>query len=149
MDFGLSEEQQQLKSGAREFLRNECSTAVVRKAMADPEGMPRELYRKMAELGWNGLMIPEQFGGLGLGMLDMAILLAEGGYAAMPGPLLFSSMPAAGALSLGGSEDINGDGFPRSPTEAQSVRWRLSKKTTVCRPPTSRQALEEMAPATC
>jgi len=106
MDFGLSEEQQQLKSGAREFLRNECSTAVVRKAMADPEGMPRELYRKMAELGWNGLMIPEQFGGSGLGMLDMAILLAEGGYAAMPGPFLFSSMLAAGALKLGGSEDL-------------------------------------------
>jgi len=107
MDFGLSEEQQQLKSGAREFLRNECSTAaVVRKAMADPEGMPRELYRKMAELGWTGLMIPEQFGGSGLGMLDMAILLAEGGYAAMPGPFLFSSTLAAGALKLGGSEDL-------------------------------------------
>ena len=106
MDFGLSEEQHQLKSGAREFLRNECSTAVVRGAMADPDGMARELYRKIAELGWTGLAVPEEFGGTGLGVLDMAILLAECGYAAMPGPFVFSSMLAVSALKLGGSEEL-------------------------------------------
>jgi len=106
MDFGLSEEQHQLKSSAREFLRNECSTAVVRSAMADPDGMARELYRKIAELGWTGLAVAEEFGGAGLGALDMAILLAECGYGAMPGPFLFSSMLAASALKLGGSEDL-------------------------------------------
>ena len=50
--------------------------------------------------------MPEKFGGAGLGMLDMAMLLEEGGYAAMPGPFLFSSVLAASALKLGGSEQL-------------------------------------------
>jgi len=106
MDFGLSEEQRQLTNSARDFVRNECSTAVVRKAMADPDGMARELYGKIAKLGWTGLVIPEEFGGAGLGAIDMALLLAECGYAAMPGPFLFSSMIAASALMLGGSDEL-------------------------------------------
>ena len=53
------------------------------------------------------MIVPEKFGGAGLGMLDMAMLLEEGGYAAMPGPFLFSSVIAAGALKLGGSDQLN------------------------------------------
>ncbi len=107
MDFGLNAEQQQLKDSAREFLRNECPASRIRQVMADEEGMPRDLYREIAKLGWNGLMVPEKFGGSGLGMLDMMVVLAEGGYAAMPGPFLFSSVLAAEALRLGGSEELN------------------------------------------
>jgi alkylation response protein AidB-like acyl-CoA dehydrogenase len=106
MDFGLSEEQRQLKDSAHELLGIECPTSLVRKAMADEDGMPRELYAQIAKLGWTGLVVPENFGGAGLGMLDMAILLEETGYAAMPGPFLFSSAIAASALSLGGSEEL-------------------------------------------
>ena len=71
------------------------------------DGYPRELYEQIAKLGWTGLIVPEKFGGAGLGMLDMAMILEEGGYAAMPGPFLFSSVLAAGALKLGGSEQLN------------------------------------------
>jgi alkylation response protein AidB-like acyl-CoA dehydrogenase len=106
MDFGLSEEQQQLKQSARDFLSNECPATIVRKVMAEEDGMPRELYREIARLGWTGLVVPEQFGGAGLGVLDMAVLLEEGGYAAMPGPFLFSSAVAASALALGGSDEM-------------------------------------------
>lgn len=106
MDFGLSEEQQQLKNSAREFLANECPPAVVRKLMADAEGMPRELHRQITALGWTGLIIPERFGGAGLGILDMAVLLEECGWAAMPGPFLFSSALAARALAQGESEQL-------------------------------------------
>src|SRR2546428_723020 len=106
MDFGLSEEQEQLKASARDFLKNECPTTLVRRTMADREGMPRELYGKLGDLGWTGLTVPERFGGAGLGMLDMAVLLEECGYAAMPGPFLFSSVLAASALAGGGSEDV-------------------------------------------
>ena len=105
MDFGLSEEQEQLKSGARDFLRKECPTTVVRKVMAEEDGTPRELHQKMTELGWTGMIVPEEFGGLGLGMLDLAILLEECGYAAMPGPFPFSSGLAARVIALGGSRD--------------------------------------------
>ncbi len=103
MDFGLTDEQEQLKSGARDFLANECSSAVVRKVMAEESGLAPELYKKIAELGWTGMIIPEEFGGLGLGMLDLAVLLEECGYAAMPGPFAFSAGIAASALKLGGS----------------------------------------------
>ncbi len=107
MDFGLSEEQHQLKDSARAFLSGECPTTFVRKAMATDDGFPRELYDQIAKLGWTGLIVPEKFGGAGLGMLDMAVILEEGGYAAMPGPFLFSSVLAASALKLGGSDQLN------------------------------------------
>jgi alkylation response protein AidB-like acyl-CoA dehydrogenase len=107
MDFGLSEEQRQLKESARAFLGGECPTTVVRGVMALEDGYPRELYGQIAKLGWCGLIVPEEFGGAGLGMLDMAMILEEGGYAAMPGPFLFSSVLAASALKLGGSRELN------------------------------------------
>src|SRR5579863_4163793 len=75
MDFGLSEEQQQLKESARAFLSGECPTTVVRKIMALEDGYPREIYAEMAKLGWCGLIVPEESGGAGLGLLDMAMLL--------------------------------------------------------------------------
>jgi alkylation response protein AidB-like acyl-CoA dehydrogenase len=106
MDFGLSEEQQELKRSARDFLTQECTTARVREIMADDQGMPRDLYAEMARLGWNGLLVPDQLGGAGLGMLDMILLLEECGYAALPGPFLFSSALAASMLDAGGSDDL-------------------------------------------
>ncbi len=115
MDFGLSDEQRQLKDSAREFLRNECPTTLVRQAMADEDGMPRDLYREIAKLGWTGLIVPEKFGGAGLGMLDMAILLEECGYAAMPGPFLFSSAIAASALVRADRKSCRVAGCRRSP----------------------------------
>src|SRR5258707_4799589 len=107
MDFGLSEEQQQLKESARAFLSGECPTTFVRKTMATDDGYPRELYDHIAKLGWTGMVVPEKFGGAGLGMLDMPMILEEGGYAAMPGPFLFSSVLAASALKLSGFEKLN------------------------------------------
>src|SRR5882757_8991847 len=107
MDFGLSEEQRQLKDSARAFLGGECPTPALRKIMASEDGYPRELYAEVAKLGWSGLIVPETFGGAGLGMLDMAMILEEGGFAAMPGPFLFSSVLAASALKLSGSEKLN------------------------------------------
>jgi alkylation response protein AidB-like acyl-CoA dehydrogenase len=108
MDFGLSEEQQQLKDSARALLTNECPTTEVRKAMASNDGFPRALYDHVAKLGWNGLIVLEEFGGAGLGMLDMTMLLEEGGYAAMPGPFLFSSAIAAGVLKHARSSEQTG-----------------------------------------
>ncbi|MDO8432286.1 MAG: acyl-CoA dehydrogenase family protein [Candidatus Binatus sp.] len=112
MDFGLSEEQLQLKDSARSFLSGECATTVVRKIMASDDGYPRDLYAQIAKLGWNGLIIPERYGGAGLGMLDMAMLLEEAGYAAMPGPFLFSSVLAASALINSKSDELKAKWLP-------------------------------------
>lgn len=106
MDFGLSDEQQQLKRSARDFLAGECPVAYVRKVMESEDGTAPELYREIAKLGWTGLAVLESYGGSGLSMLDMAVLLEEQGYAAMPGPFLFSSVLAATALGEFGSEEL-------------------------------------------
>ena len=105
MDFGLSEEQQQLKTSARELLAGECPPPAVRKAMASEDGTLPELWGEIAKLGWTGLTVPEKFGGAGLGMLEMAVLLEEQGYAAMPGPFLFSAAIATEAVVRGGSQE--------------------------------------------
>jgi alkylation response protein AidB-like acyl-CoA dehydrogenase len=112
MDFGISEEQEQLKTSARGFLTNECATAFVRKVMASEDGAAPELYAQIAKLGWQGLIVPEKFGGAGLAMLDMAVLLEEQGYAAMPGPFLFSSVLTASALKEFGTEELQQKWLP-------------------------------------
>ena len=103
MDFGLSAEQELLQNTAREFLSQECPPGLVRELYDDPKGFSPELHRKTAELGWTGLLIPEAHGGLGLGMLDMAVLLEEIGRAVVPGPFVFSSVLTTLGLVQAGS----------------------------------------------
>ena len=85
----------------------------------------------MAELGWTGLLVPEKFGGLGLGLLDMALLLEEMGRAVVPGPFLFSSALATFALMRGGSsrpeKDLVAPGLPQA---TPSAPWLFSKPAT-------------------
>ena len=113
MDFGLSEEQELLQGSAREFLNQECSVGFVRDLYDDAEGFSHQLHHKMAELGWAGVLIPEVYHGLGLGMLDMAVLLEEMGRAAVPGPFLFSSVLTTLALMQGGTETQKNSWLPR------------------------------------
>jgi len=103
MDFGLSEEQELLQQSARDFLTRECPTTFVREMMRSDDGFSRAFHEKMAGLGWTGLVIPQRFGGLGLSMLDLAVLAEEMGRAVMPGPYFSSSVLAALALAYAGS----------------------------------------------
>jgi alkylation response protein AidB-like acyl-CoA dehydrogenase len=80
--------------------------------MATEDGAAPELYREIGKLGWSGLIVPEKFGGAGLSMLDMAMLLEEQGYAAMPGPFLFSSVLAASMLKEFGSDELQQKWLP-------------------------------------
>jgi alkylation response protein AidB-like acyl-CoA dehydrogenase len=102
LDFGLSEEQELLQRTAREFLAAECSPAVVRQTAQGDSGVSDALERKMVEMGWAGLLVPVAYGGLGLGVLDMAILLAELGRAGTPGPFLFSALLATATILYAG-----------------------------------------------
>jgi alkylation response protein AidB-like acyl-CoA dehydrogenase len=101
MDFGLSDDQQALQRAAREFLARECPPALVRETAKTPDGVPRALYAKMAELGWMGLVVPEADGGLALGTLDLALVLEELGRAAAPGPFLGTQLVIAALLRAG------------------------------------------------
>ncbi len=113
MDFGLSSEQELLQQSAREFLRRHCPTSLVRAHM-DPQadGYPRELYGRMAELGWLGLLIPASLGGSGGDLLDAALLCEEFGRAALPGPFFASSALAALTLRYAARESCKQQYLP-------------------------------------
>jgi len=88
MDIGLNEEQELLRKAARGFLEKECPEEHVRAMEADDKGYSPQLWRKIAELGWHGLMIAPQFGGSGLSFYDLCIVVEEAGRALLPGPFL-------------------------------------------------------------
>lgn len=104
MNFDLSEEQQILKDSARSFLTKECPSTFVRRMEEDEQGFTWELWEKMAELGWLGLMIPEEYGGSAMSFLDLAVLLMEMGYVCLPGPFFSSGVIGVTTLLDAASE---------------------------------------------
>jgi alkylation response protein AidB-like acyl-CoA dehydrogenase len=113
MDFGLSEHQEMLQKTARDFLARECPPAVVRQAAQTPAGASDTVEREIVEMGWTGLLIPEEYGGLGLGMLDVVVLLGELGRVAAPGPFLFSAVLATQAIVTAGSRRQKQEWLPK------------------------------------
>jgi len=104
MDVNFSEEQKLIRSSAKEFLEAEVPKDVVRKLEESEEGYSPELWKKIAELGWIGLNIPEEYDGMCMNFLDLVILLEEVGYNLLPGPF-FSTVIAAFPIILGGREE--------------------------------------------
>jgi len=104
MDFGFSEEQEMLRSSARDFLAKEAPMTLVRAMMEDEVGFTGELWKKMAELGWMGLVLPEQYGGAGLDFVDLVVVLEEMGRTVLPGPF-FSTVALGGVGILAGGSD--------------------------------------------
>jgi alkylation response protein AidB-like acyl-CoA dehydrogenase len=102
VDFAFSEEQEMLRRSAREFLAKECGPKVVRKLM-EGDGYDPALWKKMAELGWTALGIPDQYGGVGT-FLDLVVVLEEAGRALLPGPFFSTMGLAVPVLIEAGSE---------------------------------------------
>ena len=98
MDFELNEDQRMLQKAARDFLKDHCPKDLVRTLNDSEEGHSPELWNKMAELGWMGLLLPEEYGGIGWSFLEMAILMEEMGYNICPGP--FVSTTILGSLPM-------------------------------------------------
>jgi alkylation response protein AidB-like acyl-CoA dehydrogenase len=104
MYFDLTDEQQAIRSTAHDFLASRFKSARMREIAASDGGLDASGWSEMAELGWTGLAVPEEWGGQGLGIVDLAVLFEEMGYALAPSPLL-SNTVAGLALSLCGSDD--------------------------------------------
>ena len=104
MDFGFSEEQEMLRQSARALLERECPSAHVRRMMEDERGYSPELWRKMAELGWLGLVLPEAHGGAGLNYVDLVVVAEEMGRVLLPSPFMWTLM-FADAISRAGSAE--------------------------------------------
>lgn len=105
MNFNLTEEQEMLKTMARDFLTDKCPKTLVREMEEDEKGYSLALWREIVELGWTGLVLPEEYGGSGMSFLDLCILLEETGRACLPGPffstVVLGSLPI---LSFGSNE---------------------------------------------
>jgi alkylation response protein AidB-like acyl-CoA dehydrogenase len=103
MDLLLTDEEKMLRQTAREFLDAECPTTLVRDMETDPKGYPPALWRKTAELGWQGMALPEKYGGQDLPLVYLGLILQEAGRAMAPLPL-HSTVVAALTIAGDGSE---------------------------------------------
>jgi alkylation response protein AidB-like acyl-CoA dehydrogenase len=103
MQFGLTETQQVLKNSAREFFSAECPINEVRRLMETPTACDAALWQKMAHQGWTGIVFDEEYGGLGLGLVEMAVALEEMGRALLPGPYLSTVLLAGAAIDAAGN----------------------------------------------
>ncbi|MEL7452602.1 MAG: acyl-CoA dehydrogenase family protein [Pseudomonadota bacterium] len=114
MNFDFSEDQKFLGNEARKFLEAECSSAVVREVLDDDtKGHHSGLWAKIVEMGWLGTAVPEQYGGLGLGTLELCVLAEEIGRALAPVPFSSSAYFFTEALKLAGSNELKSDLLPQ------------------------------------
>lgn len=108
MDFDLSKPQKLLKESARSFLSRECKPARVRQLMATDTAHDDSLWADMADQGWTGLLIDEEYGGLGLGLVEMGVLAEEMGRACLPGAFL-STMMGASLIKGAATADVRAE----------------------------------------
>ncbi len=94
MDLELSEEQQMLRAAARDFLQQESPLTFVRDMEEDERGFTPELWQKLAQVGWLGMPVPEEYGGTGQSIFDLGLLMDEVGGALLPGPFFSTSLCA-------------------------------------------------------
>lgn len=100
----LTEEQEQLRRSARDFAKAfDIGQLRSYRDQADPLGYSRAHWRQMAELGWTGILFPEEYGGLGLGHAELGVVLEELGRRLLPQPLLSTVLLAGNAIRRGGS----------------------------------------------
>ena len=103
MDFRPSPAQQILTTTARAFLRQHCPPELVQRLALDARGFDETLWRRMAELGWLGLLIPSDLGGSDGSLLDVVLLVEEMGRAGLPGPFVASAVVAASLVLAAGN----------------------------------------------
>lgn len=103
MDFDLTKAQKLLQQSARDFFSRECKPERVRELMATETAFDESLWQAMADQGFTGLTIPEEYGGLGLSLVDLIAVAEEMGRVCLPGPFL-STLWAASLIERAGNE---------------------------------------------
>jgi len=113
MDLALSEEQEMLKTMARDFLADKLPKTAVKEIEESEPGYSPELWKEMAGLGWMGLAFPEKYGGSDMNFLDLAVLLEEMGRACLPGSY-FSTVVLSGLTIIDiGTEEQKQEYLPK------------------------------------
>src|SRR5262249_42559427 len=121
LDFTFSEDPDALREAVRAFLAREASDHYMREMADDERGFTDAVWEKLAELGWPGLLVAEANGGLGLGLVDMAVVMEEMGRLPFPRPVFWSAVAARprrreggeGPLRAGGAGGATGGGVAR------------------------------------
>jgi alkylation response protein AidB-like acyl-CoA dehydrogenase len=115
MALVLTEEQSMLRDSARGLISDKAPVSHLRQLRdtKDATGFSRDLWRTFAEIGFSGLLVPEDFGGSGLGCVEAGIVMEEIGRTLMPSPFLSTAVLAASALSRGGSAAQKSEHLPR------------------------------------
>jgi alkylation response protein AidB-like acyl-CoA dehydrogenase len=113
VDFDFNDEQKMLQKGARDFFEKEVPKSLVKRMAEDEKGNPPDLWKKMAQLGWLGLIFPEQYGGGGGSIIDLVALEEEMGRACLPGAF-YSTVLLGGLFILNnGSEEQKKEILPK------------------------------------
>src|ERR1700723_804309 len=115
MALVLTEEQSMLRDSARGLIGDKAPVSHLRQLRdsKDATGFSRDLWRAFAEMGFSGLLVPETFGGSGLGCVEAGVVMEEIGRTLMPSPFLSSAVLAASALSRGGSTAQKAEHLPK------------------------------------
>jgi alkylation response protein AidB-like acyl-CoA dehydrogenase len=129
MNFGFTEDQEALREATRKFLDDECPTTFVRKMMADDTAHATELWKKIAELGWLGIIVPEEFGGVGGSFLDLVVILEEAGKSLLPGPFFATALLGTPAILGGGSTEQKSTLLPKIAEGNLIVTLALAEKS--------------------
>jgi len=115
MPLVLNEEQSMLRDSARGLISDKAPVSHLRQLRdsKDATGFSRDLWRSFAEMGFSGLLIPDEFGGSGLGCVEAGVVMEEIGRTLMPSPFLSTAVLAAAALSRGGSSAQKSEHLPK------------------------------------
>jgi len=115
MALVLTEEQSMLRDSARGLISDKAPVSHLRQLRdgKDATGFSRDLWRAFVEMGFSGLLVPEQFGGSGLGCVEAGVVMEEIGRTLMPSPFLSTAVLAASALSRGGSDAQKSQYLPK------------------------------------
>ena len=127
MDLDFTEEQDMLRNSARDFLSTECDKAMVRTIEESEEGYSAEIWGKMAELGWQGLMIPEQYDGMGMGYFDLVVVFEEIGRNILPSPYFATAVLGSPPIVEAGSEELKKEILPRVATGEAILTMALTE----------------------
>ncbi|MGY3078580.1 alkylation response protein AidB-like acyl-CoA dehydrogenase [Bradyrhizobium sp. LM6.10] len=115
MALVLTEEQSMLRDSARGLISDKAPVSHLRslRDSKDPTGFSKEFWHSFAEMGFAGLLVPEEFGGSGLGYVEAGVVMEEIGRALMPSPFLATSVVAASALNRGGNAAQKSEYLPK------------------------------------
>lgn len=131
MEFGLSQDQRLLQDGVRRFLEQKSPLDRVRRAADGNEWAPGDLWDGLCELGVPGLLVPEAFGGMGLGILDAAVVYEMMGRYVTPAPFAGASVMAPLALVHAGSQAQKELWLPKIAAGRVRAGVGVSEKITV------------------